>query len=377
LQALAERLGIPVGETLAGKSAMRADGDLALGGLGVIGNPACGKIASEADVVICVGTRLNDFITGSHSLFQHPDVKFISINVNGHDGYKQGALPILADAREALSALDRATAGMRPDDAYLEEVGAVKRAWLDQVHSQVYQQIPNEAMSQGQVIGVLNESARAGDTIIAAAGSPPGDLHTLWNAANGKFCHLEFGNSCMGYEIPAALGVRMAQAKGGAEVYVLIGDGTYLMNPTELFTAVRERLKITVVVAENYGHQCIRNLQMNRTGESFGTEFKTRNAETARPDGEYVTLDFAENAASFGARTWSVSTPDQLCTALREARGETRPCVIVAAAEKHRLVPGSGVWWDVEAAESSENAVTRELREQYEADRKRLQRFYY
>src|SRR5260221_6286435 len=157
----------------------------------------------------------------------------------------------------------------------------------------------------------------------------------------------------------------MAQVKTGAEVFVLIGDGTYLMNPTELFTAVRERLKITVVVAENYGHQCIRNLQMNRTGESFGTEFKTRNVETARPDGEYVSLDFAENAKSFGARTWSVSTPDQLCTALREAREEAGPCVIVAAVEKHRGVPGSCVWWDGEVAETGGNAVTRKLRGQY------------
>ena len=162
-------------------------------------------------------------------------------------------------------------------------------------------------MSQGELIGVLNDEARAGDTVIAAAGGPPGDLLKLWDATGGRACHLEFGYSCMGYEIPAGLGVRMAQPEG--EVYVLIGDGTYLMNPTELVTAVQEGLKITVVVSENHGYQCIRRLQMWRTGVSFGNEFRRRDPKTNRLEGEYLPIDLASNAESFGARTWHVETP--------------------------------------------------------------------
>jgi 3D-(3,5/4)-trihydroxycyclohexane-1,2-dione acylhydrolase (decyclizing) len=246
---------------------------------------------------------------------------------------------------------------------------------MRKVHEEVYQQAPGEAMSQGQLVGVLNDSARPGDTVVAAAGSPPGDLHSLWNATNGRKCQIEFGYSCMGYEIPAGIGARMAQPQG--EVFVFIGDGTYLMNPTELVTAVRERLKITLVLSNNFGHQCIRNLQMNRAGHALGTELKVRDTRTNRLEGEYMTVDFAQNAQSMGARVWSAKTPDQLCNALREAREERGPCVIVAETEKHKFIPGSGIWWDVAVAESTNDPVTNKLREEYEEGRKKLQRLYY
>lgn len=377
LQAFAEKFGIPIGETFGGKGAIRSSSPILIGALGVTGTPSAGEIGAKADLVIAIGTRLADFTTGSHSAFQHPDVKFISINVCGHDAYKLGALPVAADARAALAALAEAAAaaGLRPASSYLTEIAAAKEKWEKQVREEVYAQAPGEAMSQGQIIGVLNESAQAGDTIIAAAGSPPGDLHKLWDVSRGSICHLEFGYSCMGYELPAGLGVRMAQPKG--EVYVFIGDGTYLMNPTELVTAMQERLKITVVIAENHGYQVIRQLQMARAGRSFGNEFRARDAATNRLEGEYLTIDFAKNAESMGARAWHAFTPDDLCRALREAREETRPCVIVAEAEKHRYLPGSGVWWDVAAAESSSDEVTRKLRAEYEEQRKRFQRFYY
>jgi 3D-(3,5/4)-trihydroxycyclohexane-1,2-dione acylhydrolase (decyclizing) len=376
LNAFSRKLGIPVGETFGGKGAIRNESDLLLGGLGVTGNEAAAKVASQADLVLCIGTRLSDFTTGSHSLFGS-NAKFIGINVGAHDAYKIGALPIVADARETLLALTDAAeaAKIGPSSDYVAEVTSIRRQWLSRVRDEAYQPRSGEAMGQGELIGVLNELAQPGDTIVAAAGSPPGDLLNVWNAATGKKCHLEFGYSCMAYEIPAGIGVRMAQPDG--EVYVFIGDGTYLMNPTELVTAVRENLKITVVLSENHGYQCIRNLQMNRVGHALCTEFKLRNPRTGKLDGEYAAIDFAQNAASMGARVWNVRTPEELSQAVREARGERRPCVIVAETEKYRFLPGSGVWWDVAVAETSNDAVTNRLRGEYEEQRKKLQKFYY
>ena len=205
-----------------------------------------------------------------------------------------------------------------------------------------------EAISQGELIGVLNGEAKAGDTVVAAAGSPPGDLLKLWDATGGRACHLEFGFSCMGYEIPAGLGVRLAQPEG--EVFVFVGDGTYLMNPTELVTAVQEDLKITVIVAENHGYQCIRRLQMGRTGRSFGNEFRARDPKTNRLEGEYVAIDFAKNAESFGARAWHVHTDAEVCAgalggAGREAdvRDRGRDGEVSVPPRRRRLVGrGSG-----------------------------------
>jgi 3D-(3,5/4)-trihydroxycyclohexane-1,2-dione acylhydrolase (decyclizing) len=231
-----------------------------------------------------------------------------------------------------------------------------------------------EAMSQNELIHTLNEQAEPGDTILTAAGGPPGDLHQLWDTSNGRNCHLEFGNSCMGYEIPAGLGVRLAQPKG--EVYVYIGDGTYLMQPSELVTAAQDGLKITVVIANNHGFQIIRRLQMNRVGRSFGNEFRARDGKQNRLEGEYLEIDFAKHAASMGARTWNCSTPAEVSKALKEARKEKRVSVIVCEVEKHRYGADNGVWWDVAAAEVTNDPVTQELRQAYEEDRHK-QRFYY
>jgi 3D-(3,5/4)-trihydroxycyclohexane-1,2-dione acylhydrolase (decyclizing) len=377
LRQFAEAFGIPLAETFAGKGAVRGASAMALGGHGLEGTGTAAAVVSKADLVICLGTRLTDFTTGSQSCFDHPHVRFIGVNICGHDAYKQGALPILADAREALRSLHTAaaSANIRPDPSYNQEIAAAKQQWRDQIERDVYRHHAGEALSQGELIKVLNKEAQAGDTIIAAAGGPPGDLLKLWDATGSRSCHLEFGYSCMGYEIPAALGVRLAQSKG--EVFVLIGDGTYLMNPTELVTALQENLKITVVISENHGYQCIRRLQMWRTGRSFGNEFRARDPRTKRLEGEYVPIDFAKNAESFGARSWHVFTEEQLRQALCEARAEKRSCVIVVETEKHRYLPGGGVWWDVAVAEVSSDPVTQKLRAEYEQDRGRRQRFYY
>jgi 3D-(3,5/4)-trihydroxycyclohexane-1,2-dione acylhydrolase (decyclizing) len=374
LEGFSEQFGVPVAETSAGKGAIRNGSALLLGGAGVTGTPPAAKAMAEADLVILVGTRLSDFTTGSHSAFQNADVRFIHINVLRQDACKLGALPIVADAREALRALAAAAreAGVSPR---ARDLAAEKARWQETLRSEVFAPRAGEMMSQGELVGVLNAEARAGDVVVAAAGSPPGDLLKLWDASGGRGCHLEFGFSCMGYEIPAGLGVRLAGATG--EVYVYVGDGTYLMNPTELVTALQEGLKITVVLSENHGYQVIRQLQMARAGRSFGNEFRSRDSASRRLDGEYLRIDFAKNAESMGARAWKVRTPEELRRALREARTEPRSSVIVAETEKHRFPPPSGVWWDVAPAEVAQDAGTRELRRTYEQDRERFQRFYF
>ncbi len=377
LEAFADAFGIPVGETFVGKGSIRNGSTMLLGGLGVTGTPAAGTIASQADLVIGIGTRMTDFTTGSRSAFNNPDVKFIAINVSGHDAIKMGALPIVADAREALTAFHKAAseAGVKTTKAYQKQVADTQKAWTKQIKEEIYVAHPGEALSQGELIEILNEEAKSGDTILAAAGGPPGDLHKMWDASNGRNICLEFGFSCMGYEIPAGIGQRMAQPEG--EVYVHVGDGTYLMNPTEIVTAMQEGLKITVVIPDNHGFQIIRNLQMNRVGRSFGNEFRSRDKKQKKLEGEYLNIDLAKNAESMGARVWHCTTAAEARKALREARKEKRSCVIVVEVEKHRYLPGSGIWWDVAAAEVTHDPVTQELRQAYEEDRAKLQRLYY
>lgn len=381
LQAFAEKFGIPVGETMAGKGSMPDETTVRIGGYGVTGTAAGGKLMAEADLVICIGTRLTDFTTGSQSAFQHPNVKFIGINVNDYDAFKQGALPILADAREALRALMSESESMEiiPNSAYLEEIAVAKQEWDAMLSKEVYLIHEGEIFNQHHAINVINNYAKPGDTIVAAAGGLPGDLHQLWDTTNDRTCHLEFGNSCMGYELPASLGVRMAyEAKGDeGEVYCCVGDGTFLMQPTELVTAMQEGLKITIIVMVNHGFQIIRRLQMGRSGVSFGNEFRARDDGSNRLEGDYVPIDFAKIGEGMGAKTWSTTGPDDLKQALEEARAESGPCLIQVEIEPHRYGPGSEVWWDVASAEVTADKETKELREAYVDERAGAQRFHY
>jgi 3D-(3,5/4)-trihydroxycyclohexane-1,2-dione acylhydrolase (decyclizing) len=376
LRHLAELLGIPVGETTAGKGAMPGDHALSLGGCGVTGTEPAGRLMSQADLVICVGTRLTDFTTGSRSAFRHPEVRFLSINVCGRDAHKLGALPIVADAREALRALVGAVGavGVKPNPAYLDEISAAKAEWRRRLEDEVYVVHPGEGFNQQHALHILNQMAQPGDTVIAAAGGLPSDLHQLWDTSGGRACHLEFGYSCMGYEIPAGLGVRMTQPEG--EVYVFVGDGTYMMQPSELMTCAQQGLKLTVLISDNRGFQIIRRLQMDRVGVRFGNEFRARDPRTGRLEGEYLQVDYAKNAESMGAATWRVTNPEDLRQALEEARTTSRTCAIVIETEPHRYGPDSEVWWDVVPAEVSRDPATRRARAEYEASRDRLQRFY-
>ncbi len=233
-------------------------------------------------------------------------------------------------------------------------------------------------LTQGQIIGLLQEHARPGDTIIAAAGGPPGDLQKVWDATERRYCHLEFGFSCMGYEIPAALGVRLAVPDRSKRVLSFIGDGTFLMAPTELVTAAQERLPVTVVISENHGYQAIHRLQMLRNGQEFGNEFRYRDdaltlgdgqssGNPARLEGEYLRVDLAQIASGLGARAVRATSAAEVRDALTDTRDHDGPVVIVIPAIPHAELPGAGVWWDVAPAEVSDQEVVAELRAEYEA----------
>lgn len=373
----AEKFGIPVGETHAGRGAIRNGSDMLMGGTGHLGTPAAGRIAEDADLVLCIGTRLHDFVTGSNSAFQNPDVKFISINVNGRDAYKLGALPLTSDAKMALEALIKAgvKANVQPNSNWVAKANAERSSWEKIKREKVFVKHPNEKMSQGHLIGILNEEMKDGDTLLAAAGTIPSDLTKLFDVRGGKNIHIEFGNSCMGYDIPAAIGVRLTGTE--KEIYVLMGDGNYQMHPMELVTAMQERTKITVILNVNYGYQSIHGHQKALVGHSLGNEFKVRDEETGLLDkGKFIEVDYAKNAESVGVRTWLAKTEEEIITALADAREETKSCMIVVPTEKYRFPPGSGVWWEVIGAEVTNDSTTQELVAEREAGRVK-QRFYY
>ena len=368
LAGLSERLGVPVAETSAGKGALPG-GALAVGGIGVTGTRAANALAREADLILSVGTRLIDLTTGSNSLFQEPSVRFVGLNVVARDARKLGALPLVADAKLGLRGLTDAldAAGWRVPQAWRQRALAERERWEHALAADLRPR-EGERMSQGQALRALNEGAGPRDWLVVASGTPHVDIHKLWDAARGGRCLMEVGFSCMGGEIPTALGVRMARPEA-EEIYAVIGDGTYLMGSTgELVTARQEGLKLTVLLFENGGYQSIHALQRNRTGRSFGLEFRG-------PDGDCVEVDYAANARSLGCSAHRATTVEQLRDALDAARDEPGPVVIVVSVEPHRLLLDSECWWDVGVAEVSERAETTAQAAEHARGRA-LQRFY-
>ena len=377
LATFAESFGIPIAETHAGKGAIRNDSDLLVGGAGHTGTATAAHFSAKADLVICIGTRLHDFITGSNSAFQNPQVKFIGINVCGHDAYKLGSLPIMADAREALRELIRAgkAAGLRPDPEYTREIPIQKQKWTHLLAKEVNLQRPGERINQGHLVTILNDSMEPGDSLVAAAGTIPADLTKLFDSSNGRTLYLEFGNSCMGFDIPAAIGVKMARKEG--EVFVLMGDGNYQMHPMELVTAIQEQTKITVLLVDNGGFQSIHGHQKALVGHSLGNEFKIRNPETnLLDDGEFIDVDYVKNAQSIGLKAWRATNEAEIRQALTAARREKSSCMIVVPTAKYRYTPESGIWWEVIGAEVTGDPKTKELVDAREAGRVN-QRFYF
>ncbi len=377
LATFAENFGIPIAETHAGKGAIRNDSDLLVGGAGHTGTATAAHFSAKADLVICVGTRLQDFITGSNSAFQNPQVKFIGINVCSHDAYKLGSLPIMADAREALRVLTQAgkVAGIQPDPEYTREIPIQKQKWNHLLAEEVNLQHPGEEINQGHLVTIINDMMKPGDSLVAAAGTIPADLTKLFDSSNGRTLYLEFGNSCMGFDIPAAIGVKMARKEG--EVFVLMGDGNYQMHPMELVTAIQEQTKITVLLVDNGGFQSIHGHQKALVGHSLGNEFKIRDPQTKLlDDGEFIDVDYVKNAQSIGLKAWRATEEAEIRQALTAARSEKGSCMIVVPTEKYRYTPDSGIWWEVIGAEVTGDPKTKELVDAREAGRVN-QRFYF
>lgn len=372
VQALSEQTGIPVAVTHAGKGSIADAHPNALGALGVSGTSAANEVAERADLIICLGSRLGDFTTASKTAFQDPSVRFISVNLNGMDAHKHGALALRGDVRAVTSQLTRLLEGMRISEPYARAVAQAKTGW-EAHYVDIVSAAPegHESLKQASVIRIVNEHATENTTIVHAAGSLPGDLQKLWKSRTEHDYHSEYAYSCMGYEIAGALGVKMADPE--REVYAFVGDGSYLMLSSELVTAQQEGLKITVLLLDNHGYQCIHGLQRACGGESFGNEFRYR-TEDGELNGDRLAVDFVQNAASLGLATFAVRSERELALALTSARRETKSVLIYIPVDPYASIPAFG-WWDVPVAEVSGEAPVREAREDYERKRAR-QRFY-
>ncbi|WP_329128484.1 3D-(3,5/4)-trihydroxycyclohexane-1,2-dione acylhydrolase (decyclizing) [Streptomyces caniferus] len=366
LCAFADATGIPVASTQAGKGSLRHDHPADVGGIGHTGTATADALAREADLVIGVGTRFTDFTTASSTLFAAPGVRFLHLNIASFDAHKLGALSLVADARAGLEALTKELSGVRVDAEYEASYRAAKAGWERRVDAAYGAGDPSVRPSQTQVLGALDAVVDDTDVIINAAGSLPGDLHKLWRARSRRQYHLEYGYSCMGYEIPAAIGVRLAAP--GRPVWALVGDGTYLMNPTELVTAVQEGININVVLFQNHGYASIGGLSQATGGERFGTDYRFR-AEDGTYTGAPLPVDLAANAASLGMQVLRAATVGELRAALAEARGANRPTCVYVETETADTVPGAPeaqAWWDVPVAETATRPAAVAAREAYD-----------
>ena len=364
--------GIPVGETQAGKGSLPYDHPQNMGAVGATGTLAANRIARDADVVIGVGTRYSDFTTASKTAFQNPKVRFVNINVAEFDSYKHSAIPLTADARTTLEALTEALTEYKTDADYQSQISSLKQEWEQEVDRLFH--IGNQPLpAQSEVIGAIWESAEPKDVLISAAGSHPGDLHKLWRTHQPNTYHLEYGYSCMGYEIPGAMGTKLADPS--REVYAFVGDGTYLMMPSEIVTAVQEGIKIIIVLVNNHGFASIGGLSQSLGSAGFGTRFRVRDSKSGQLEGDYLPVDFAANARSLGAYAISACTIEEFKAALQEARNATKTTVIVVETEREVRVPGYDSWWDVAVAETSTMEDVQKARAEYEEAQKKERYF--
>lgn len=365
LSRFAEATGVAVVETMAGKGSLPFDHPQALGAIGVTGAPGPNRLARDADLVIVVGSRLSDFTTASKTAFQHPKVRFINVNVSAFDAGKHQALALVGDARATLDEWLPLMAGWGTPAEYRERIAREQAGWATETERICAS--TGAGMSQAEVIRVLNEFTGPRDVIVNAAGSLPGDLHKLWRARDPKQYHLEYGYSCMGYEIAAGLGVKMAAPD--REVYVLVGDGSYLMLAQEIATSIQEGVRLTILILDNSGFASIGGLSRSVGCTGFLTEYRARDVETGGLDGALLPVDFAANAASLGARALTASTPAGLRDGLDDARRADRTTAIVIPVDRGRHVGSYESWWDVPVAEISTNEAVRRARAEYEQAR--------
>jgi 3D-(3,5/4)-trihydroxycyclohexane-1,2-dione acylhydrolase (decyclizing) len=374
LAAFASATGVPVGETQAGKGSLLHGHPQLVGAVGSTGTTAANTLAAEADVVIGVGTRWGDFTTASRTAFARKGVRFVNLNVAAFDAGKQAGLSVVGDARESLVALTEALDGWSVSDTYRTRQATLWRRWDKAVEAaynpsrEVTDGLADGLLTQSSVIGAVNELSDPRDVVLCAAGSMPGDLHKLWRVRDRKGYHVEYGYSCMGYEVPASIGIRLADPT--RDVFAMVGDGGYLMMPTELVTAVQERVKVIVVLVQNHGFHSIGSLSEGLGSQRFGTAYRQRDEASHRLDGEVLPVDLAANARSLGAHVIEVHSREQLTDAIAEAKAwpaDGGPVVIHVETDPHVFAPDSESWWDVPVAQVGELESTRQAFEDYRA----------
>jgi 3D-(3,5/4)-trihydroxycyclohexane-1,2-dione acylhydrolase (decyclizing) len=383
LRELVDQSGIPVAETQAGRGSLRSEHELSLGAVGATGTLAANRLAREADLVIGVATRWSDFTTASKSAFQDPGVRFVNLNVSEFDAAKHSGLALTCDARLGLEALREALAGHRAPEEWTARARQEAADWADEVARVVRAGGPEREAgaalpTQAEVIGAVNDAAGETGVVVCAAGSAPGDLHKLWRARDPKGYHVEYGYSCMGYEIPGGIGVKLAAPE--REVFVMIGDGSYLMLPGELVTAVAESVKIVVVLVDNHGYASIGALSRSVGSAGFGTHYRRReehqlldapNGDGPAQPADPLPVDLAANAESLGARVIRAGSVEELRSALDEAKAATGgPVVVHVETDRYAGVPSYEGWWDVPVAEVSEDPAVQRARREYEEARK-------
>ena len=382
----AHKYNIPFGETQAGKGVIVWDDPMNLNGLGETGCIAANEIAKEADLVIGVGTRYTDFTTSSKWIFQNPEVSFLNINVSEFHAYKLDGVQVVADAKVALEAIDAELEKTGWKSSYTTEIAEAKAKYdaeVDRLYhieytgkdfvpevndaldtDKVYEEFHNitgSYLTQSRALGIVNETIGKDAVIVGASGSLPGDLQRAWRVQSENGYHVEYGFSCMGYEVNAALGVKMAEPD--KEVYSMIGDGSYMMLHSELPTSIQERQKINVVLFDNMTFGCINNLQIGHGMGSFGTEFRFRNEKTGKLDGGFVPVDFAMNAASYGCKTYKVTTAEELKAALEDAKKQTVSTLIDIKVLPKTMIHGYGDWWRVGQPQVSKSETVRKAYE--------------
>ena len=371
LRDFATATGIPVADTQAGKGAINFDHECAVGGVGSTGTTSANKLAEEADVVIGIGTRYSDFTTASHTQFKNPDVQFVNINVAAFDAAKHAAEMVVADARDALTALSTALHGHRVDESYSQEITRLREEWA-KITDECYHRGHGPLPAQTEVFGALNELMGDDDVVINAAGSMPGDLQCLWQARTPVQYHVEYAFSTMGYEIPAAMGVKLARPE--AEVVAIVGDGTYQMLPMELATIVQEGLKVILVLLQNHGFASIGALSESHGSQRFGTRYR-QGGEAHTVDGDLLPVDIAANAESWGITVLPVNTIAEFRDAYAEAVAMDRAVMIHIETDLTGPNPPGSSWWDVPVSEVSRIESTRQARQWYES-MKGAQRHY-
>ncbi|HVD82390.1 MAG TPA: 3D-(3,5/4)-trihydroxycyclohexane-1,2-dione acylhydrolase (decyclizing) [Propionibacteriaceae bacterium] len=368
---------IPVGQTQAGKGTLAYNHPQCLGAIGSTGTTAANAIARDADLVIGIGTRYSDFTTASRTAFQNPDVRFVNINVAGLDAIKHAGLSVVADARETLDALPPLLDRYRVDGSYIVNYTELNAAWEETVQRAYLPPTPNAGagglLTQNEVIGMVNELSDSRDVVVCAAGSMPGDLHKLWRTRDPKGYHVEYGYSCMGYEIAGGIGVRLACPD--RDVFVMVGDGSYLMMATELVTAVQEGIKVITVLVQNHGFASIGSLSESLGSQRFGTSYRYRNPETGRLDGDKLPVDLAANAASLGVEVIKAMTVGEFAEAIKAAKAAAHSIVIYVETDPLISAPDSESWWDVPVSATSTLESTKQARKIYE-EHKATQRLF-